>query len=70
MTIRQVKDTIRDIRQPDQPATKDDVQSALGENENAKDALQSYQRAKKLGEIYEFPEDGTLVVKITDEAGR
>jgi len=67
MSIRQVKDAIRATRQENRPATKDDVQSALGKSENAKQALQSYERAKKHGEIYEYPEGGAVVVKITDE---
>ena len=68
MSIREVKDAIRATRQQNRPATKDDVQSALGKSGNAKQLLQSYERAKKHGEIYEYPEGGEVVVKITDDA--
>jgi hypothetical protein len=67
MSITLLKDVIRDVRREDKPATKQEVQETIAHADNPKDLMGSYQQAKRLGEIYEYPEGGHIVVKITDE---
>jgi len=67
MSITLLKDVIRDVRSGDKPATKQEVQNTIAHTDNAKDLMESYQLAKRMGEIYEYPEGGNVVVKITDE---
>jgi len=68
MSITLLKDVIREVRREDKPATKGEVQEAIARRDNdAKDIMESYQLAKRMGEIYEYPESGDMVVKITDE---
>ena len=54
---------------PDQPARAVDVKELLAQHDEheGEALLESYQRAKRHGEIYEYPTDDTEVVKITDE---
>jgi len=67
MSITLLKDVIRDVRRKDKPATKQEVQETIAHADNPKGLMGSYQQAKRLGEIYEYPEGGNIVVKITDE---
>jgi len=67
--LRTVKNSIRRCRTPDQPARAVDVKELLAQHDEheGEALLESYQRAKRHGEIYEYPTNGTEVVKITDE---
>lgn len=67
MSIKQVKQSIRQARGASEPATKKDVKDRLAESDRPKAALQAYESAKRLGEIYEYPDGELAVVKITDE---
>lgn len=67
--LRTIKNAIRRCRTPDAPADAGDVKDLLADHDDhgAKALLEAYERAKRHGEIYEFPSDGGKVVKITEE---
>jgi len=67
--IGEVKEAIRHCRDESTPARASDVKEILScrDNYDATDLLAAYERAKKHGEIYEYPSGGTVVVKITDD---
>jgi len=67
MSVTRVKDIIRTIRRDDKPATRKEVKNSIAKRDNGVDLMQSYEQAKQFGEIYEYPEGGDMVVKITDE---
>jgi len=53
MSITLLKDVIRDVRRNDKPATKQAVQETIANRDDGVDIMESYQLAKKMGEIYE-----------------
>jgi len=67
--LKTVKNTIRRARTPDAPAYAPDVKELLATHDDHSGGalLEAYQRAKRHGEIYEYPTDDGSVVKITDE---
>ena len=64
-----IKNTIRRFRTPDNAALATDVKEVLANHDdhNPTALLKAYERAKRHGEIYVYPEDSGTVVKITDE---
>lgn len=67
MSVTRVKDIIRSVRRDDKPATQKEVKDTIASRDNAIGLMQSYEQARQHGEIYEYPEGGDIVVKITDE---
>jgi len=69
--IGAVKDAIRHCRSEtgSRPAHVSDVKEVLAcrDRHDPTDLMAAYQRAKRHGEIYEYPTDDGSVVKITDE---
>ena len=64
-----IKNAIRRARTPDAHADAGEVKELLANHDDhdAEDLLAAYQQAKKEGEIFEYPDDGATVVRITDE---
>jgi len=67
--LRTVKNAIARNRTPDNPARAVDVKEVLVNHDDyeGSNLMEAYQRAKRHGEIYEYPTDDGEVVKITDE---
>jgi len=67
--IGEVKDAIRHCRSDTQAAQASDVKEVLAcrDSHDPTNLMAAYQRAKRHGEIYEYPTDDGSVVKITDE---
>jgi len=67
--LRTIKNSIRRARTPDTPANATDVKDLLvnHDDHDGSDLMEAYQRAKRHGEIYEYPTDNGDIVKITDE---
>jgi len=67
--LRAIKNAIRRARTPDAPADATDVKDLLANHDDhdGSDLMAAYERAKRHGEIYEYPTDDGSVVKITDE---
>jgi len=67
--LRTIKNTIARHRTPDAPADAAAVKKNLADYSEAdgEALLEAYQRAKRHGEIYEYPDGDGSVVKITDE---
>lgn len=67
--LRTIKNAIRRCRTPDAPADASAVKELLANHDDhdGQALLEAYQRAKRHGEIYEYPSDGGEIVKITDE---
>jgi len=67
--LRTIKNTIRQCRTDDKPADAVDVKELLVNHDDyeGSNLMEAYQRAKRHGEIYEYPTDDSDIVKITDE---
>jgi len=67
--LRTIKNAIERNRTPDQPARAVDVKELLVNHDEyeGSNLMEAYQRAKRHGEIYEYPDGDGSVVKITDE---
>jgi len=67
--LRTIKNAIERCRTPDAPARAVDVKELLVNHDEyeGSNLMEAYQRAKRHGEIYEFPTDDGDIVKITDE---
>jgi len=67
--LRTIKNTVARCRTPETPADAADVKELLAthDDHSGEALLEAYQRARRHGEIYEYPTDSGDVVKITDE---
>jgi len=64
-----IKLLIRNLRSDDAPATVSELQTELRARADDYDrALETYERLRRHGEIYSYEQDGTEIVKITDDA--
>ena len=64
-----IKNAIRRARTPDAHADAGDVKELLANHDDhdADDLMAAYEQARREGEIYSYPEDGTEVVKVTED---
>jgi len=67
--LRPIKNSIRRARTPDAPARATNVKELLVNHDEyeGSNLMEAYQRAKRHGEIYEYPTDDGDIVKITDD---